>query len=268
VTIGAMIVRSLSRMRGVLIGVACLVTLFQVVLVLEARSYDQANMYELLGRMTPDFVQRWLGDSIATLASFRGMVAVGYFHPIIVLLVSMVAAYAASEPAGDAEAGYVDLLLSRPVPRRSLITRSAVVFLVCPPALALLMLAATWAAMAAFAPAARWPSLATMLTLAAHLVAVAWCFGALALAVASVVWRRGSALASAAIAAVSLYLTNVVAASWAPARIVDVVSPFHYYRATGILAGQTSPIHDLLVLGSASAALVALAYWRFSARDF
>ncbi|MGH9313603.1 MAG: ABC transporter permease subunit [Vicinamibacterales bacterium] len=264
----ALMGRSLARVRGLLIGVGALLAGFQVALVLQAAAFDQQQMFETLGRMMPGFVQRWLGDSVVTLASFGGIVSFGYFHPVVVLLVAMVAAFVASDPAGDVEAGHVDLLLSRPVARHWLVTRSAVLSLACPMALAALMMTSTWITVALVAPpTARGPSPAIILTLAAHVVAVAWCFGALSLALAGQARRRATAFGPAAIAAVALYFINVLAASWKPARLAEVLSPFHYYRGAEIVAGLTNPAQDLVVLGSAAAALVGVSYWRFRARD-
>jgi ABC-2 type transport system permease protein len=264
----SLIGRSIVRMRGILLGVSCLVASFQVGLVLQAASYEQAQAFDTLGRLMPAFMQRWMGDSMVALASFRGVVAFGYFHPMIVLVHSMVAAFIASELAADVEAGHVDLLLARPVPRRWLVTRSALLVSVTPAALATLMMAATVSAIALFAPtgAAR-PSIATILALAVHVAAVATCFGALSLALASFVSRRSAAFGPAAMVAVGLYFTNVLAASWRPAQWVDILSPLHYFQGARIAAGVVHPTDGLVVLVSMAATLISLAYWRFSVRD-
>jgi ABC-2 type transport system permease protein len=267
--IGALIGRSFARARGVLAGAALLLALFQLALVLQAASYDQQRMFETLGRMAPAFVQRWFGDTITALASFGGIVAFGYFHPVVVLLVALVTAFVASEPAGDVEAGHVDLLLAGPVARHWIVTRSGVLLLLCPVLLAAAMMTSTFTTAALVAPAdARGPSLSAIATISAHLVAVAWSFGALALLLASIARRRASAFAPAALTTVALYFLNVLAASWAPARAADVLSPFHYFQGTRILAGVSDPGRDLSVLVAATALLVAGSYWRFGARDF
>ena len=184
-TLTALVGRSLARVRGALLGVAGLLSALQVAIVLQAASHDQPT-FETLGRLTPEFIQRWLGDNIVAFASFGGLVAFGYFHPVVLLLVAMVAAFVASEPAADVEGGQVDLLLSRPVARHWLVTRSAVLSLVSPLMLAALMIASTSVAVAAFSPpSARGPSAVTLVTLAAHLVGVAWCWRTVARA------RRG-----------------------------------------------------------------------------
>jgi hypothetical protein len=266
--LAALVGRSMARVRGVFLGVAGLLCAFQVALVLQAASYDKPEMFEILGRMTPGFVQRWLGESMIALASFGGLVSFGYFHPVVVLLMAMVAAFVASDPAADVEAGHVDLLLSRPVARHWLVTRSALLSLACPLGLAALMLLTTWAAVAfAAPPQARGPSPATLLLLAAHLVAVAWWFGALSLALAGAARRRAAAFVPAAIAAVGLYFVNLLAASWQPARAADVLSPFHYYQGAEIVAGLSNPARNLFLLTLTAAILVSLSYWRFRTRD-
>jgi ABC-2 type transport system permease protein len=266
--LAALVVRSITRTRGVLAGVSLLLGAFQVSLVLQAASYEEQQAFEALGRMVPGFVQRWLGDGMFALGSFGGVVSFGFFHPVVVLLVSIIAAFLASDPAADVEEGHVDLLLARPVGRHWLVSRSAVLMAACPTALALLMMIATWTTAALVAPAsARWPSLTTTLTLSAHLVLVAWCFGALSLVLSTGARRRISAFGLAAFAAVALHFVNVLAASWAPARLVDILSPFHYYQGARILAGLTDPSRDLFTLGAAASVLVAAAYWRFGRRD-
>jgi beta-exotoxin I transport system permease protein len=264
----ALLGRSLSRMRGPLLAVATLVCAFQIATVLQAASIEQRQAFETLGQLLPGFVQRWLGDNLAGLASFGGVVALGYFHPVVVLLVAIVTAFVASEPAAEVEDGHVDLLLSRAVSRHWLITRSFLIAAACPLVLAGLMMTSTWTTVALAAPPSlQRPSPTTIATLAAHLVAVAWCFGGLSLALASESRRRSAAFTTAATAAVALYFVNVLAASWEPARIADVLSPFHYYQGAAILAGRSNPLRDLTLLGSTAAVLAAVSYWRFSMRD-
>jgi ABC-type transport system involved in multi-copper enzyme maturation permease subunit len=266
--LAALMVRSVTRARGVLTGVAMLLAVFQAALVLQAVSLHEQQSFEAAGRMVPGFIQRWLGDTMFAFGSFGGIVSFGYFHPVIVLVMSMATAFVASDPAADVEEGYVDLLLARPVARHWIVTRSTLLLAGCPAILAALMMTSTWTMTALVAPpSVQWPSLPMILTLSAHLVLVAWCFGAFSLMLSTGARRRASGFAPAAITAVALYLVNVLAASWAPARVLDTASPFHYYQGTKVLLGLTEPPRDLLTLGGAASALVALAYWRFNARD-
>ena len=267
-TLRPLVLRSLARTRGVLLGVGALLAAFNVAAVLQARSIDETQAFAMMGRMTPEFIQRWIGESFVALGSFAGLVGFGYCHPMIVLMISIVSALVASELVADVETGRVDLLLARPVGRHWLVSRSTLMMVVCPALLGTVMVAATTIAVALWAPAgAVKPSVRTLSMLALNLVAVAWCVGAFAIALSSLVGRRSAALGPAAILAVGLFFVNVLAASWTPAQAVDVLSPFHYFQGARILAGAFSPARDVLILMGAASVLVAVAYWRFAERD-
>ena len=77
-----------------------------------------------MAELIPAFLQRGLGGHAMLLASFNGTVTFGYFHPVIAIMVSVLAIYMASEPAHDVESGLVDLVLARSIPRHRLMTRS------------------------------------------------------------------------------------------------------------------------------------------------
>ncbi len=266
--LGALVRRSLGRHRWLLAGVVALTAAFQIAIVSQAAALEQAQGFELMSRFMPGFVQRWMGDSLGALASFAGVIGFGYFHPIVVLVVALLAAFVASELAADVEDGQVDLLLTRPVARRSLVTRSALLVLLCPAAIVTVMIAATMTTVALVAPdGAAWPSVRVLSILGVNLAGVTWSVGGLSLALASLARRRAAAFGPAALLTVGLYLVNVLAASWRPARTVDLLSPFHYFQGPRILAGEFLPAADLMVLLTGTIALGAIAYWRFNARD-
>jgi len=264
----ALMGRALARVAGLVAGVAAVLMGLQVIVVLVAASQEETQSFELIQRLAPGFVQRQFGATLPAFLSFGGVVSFGYFHPVVVLMLSLLAAYVATEPAADVEHGHVDLLLSRPLARHWVVTRSLALAIIIPLVIVLLMLASSRFALVAFAPpGARWPSATSVGLMAAHLVAVTWCFGTAGLAAASVARRRLSAMGPVAILAVSLYLLEVVGGAWAPVAWTTVISPFHYYQGAAVLAGMADSTRDFLVLGSMSLASTAVAYWRFHARD-
>jgi ABC-type transport system involved in multi-copper enzyme maturation permease subunit len=266
--LSALVRRSFARVGWLFAGVAVLLMGLQALLVTIAVAQEEVQSFELITRLAPSFLQRQFGSALPMFLSFSGLVTFGYFHPVVLLTLAVGTAVVATELAGDIEGGQVDLLLSRPVARHWLVTRSLLMVLLVPLLLVLLMLMATWISLAGYAPnGARWPSAAVLASMAAHLVALAWCVGALGLATAAAVSRRMSAMGPVAIAAVSLYLLDLVATAWRPLAPVAIVSPFHYYQGAAILAGTADLLGDLLVLGSMAAVAFAFAYWRFSTRD-
>jgi ABC-2 type transport system permease protein len=261
--------RSVGNAWHVLAGGLLVLTAFQVVLVAQAESIESSQAFGKMADFIPAFLQRGLGQQALLLASFKGTIAFGYFHPVVVLLVSLLAVYFATEPAYDVESGRVDLLLARAVPRHRLITRSLMLSLGVVVCGVTLMALGTWSGLRLFAPAlsASWPSAQTIATLIFHLTAVAWCFGALAVAVAAGSARWSTAFTLVALVTVVMYLLDYLAIAWSPARAIAWISPFDYYPAIPILGGTAPAWSNLLTLWFATIVFSAIAYWRFERRD-
>ena len=260
--------RSAAQSARIVGVIFVLLVSFQLLLVVQASSYQQSQSFGRIAELMPGYLQRGLGNMALLLASFQGMVTLGYFHPVIVVLMAVLASYLASEPAHEVEAGLVDLVLARPLGRQLLVWRSLLLAAGSTVAAGLAMAVGTWAGLLLLADRAwDWPSPVTLAWLVAHLVAVAWCFGALGLALAAGARRRAGPFAIVSVSAAFLYLIDLVALNWAPARLVAWLSPFHYYPAVWILAGRAPRWSNLVILLSATAVLSAIGYWRFTRRD-
>lgn len=266
--LAALFRRSLAQSSRILLGVMALLVGFQLLIVIQASSYQQSQSFGRIAELMPGYLMRGLGNMALLLISFPGMVTAGYFHPVIVVMLALLAIYLATEPAQEVETGLVDLVLARAIPRHHLVTRSLLLMVFVVAMSTLAMGGGTWVGLRLFAdPGWDWPPATTLASLLAHLGAVACCLGALGLAVAAGARRRNVAFGLVAFTAVVLYLVAFLALSWAPARLVAWLSPFYYYPAVAILAGVAPRWTNLLVLMSATSVLVAVAYWRFDRRD-
>jgi ABC-type transport system involved in multi-copper enzyme maturation permease subunit len=264
----AMLRRSASQARYVLLGSFTLLFGFQLVIVGQAAEIQRTQSFSRMAELLPGFLQRGLGSKAMLLATFKGTVAFGYFHPVVCLLVALVAMYVTTEPAHEVEAGLVDLELARSVPRHRLLTRSVLLAAASVAIGLALMAIGTSAGGRAFAPgSADLPSGATRFYLLLHLSGVAACFGAFGLLVAVWSQRWMTAFTTGVLTAVVLYLVDFLAIGWPPMRVVSWISPFHYYPALSVIAGDAPMARDLTVLYSAAAVFTALAYWRFQRRD-
>ena len=67
--------------------------------------------------------------------------------------------------------------------------------------------------------------------------------------------------------AVVAYMIDFLAIGWRPMRMIAWLSPFHYYPALSIIAGDAPMGRDLSVLVAAATVFIALAYWQFQRRD-
>lgn len=260
--------RSAVQARYVLLGCLCLLCGFQIVVVGQASAIEEAQSFGRMAEFVPAFLQRGLGSKVMLLATFKGTVAFGYFHPVVAVLVSVLAVYVTTEPAHEVESGLVDLTLARAVPRHRILTRSLLLAAAAVGAAVVLMASGTWVGLRLFAsPSFDAPSAPVAAQLLLHLAAVAACFGGVGLAVAAYCRRWSTAFTTAALAVVVLYLVDFLAIGWPPMRSIAWVSPFHYYPALSILAGDAPGWRNLAVLTSAAAISSALAYWQFNRRD-
>jgi len=262
--IARLTIRTLARHKGLIAGMAAVLAGFQVLLVVIAANLQREGLFSQLAALVPSNIQAALGGSL--IASFGGLLAFGFFHPVVVLGLAVGASYLGSELAGDVETGLVDLVAARPVPRAALVARTLVAIVAASTTIVGLMVVASRASALAVGGAADTPVSATV-ALAVNLLAVTWCCGAAGLAIAAVTRSRAAAAGAAALVFISTYLVNFAAAWWRPARFAARFTPFHYFDAMPIVLGTHDPARDILVLLSASALLVVAALVSYQRRD-
>ncbi|MBI2221841.1 MAG: ABC transporter permease subunit [Acidobacteria bacterium] len=261
----ALLHRSFRRARALLMALAAVLAAFQVLVVLAAGYLHQQGGFSQVVALLPPMAQQLMGG---VFSSFGSMVAFGYFHPVVIIVMVGLAIVVASEPAADVESGVVDLVLARPIRRGHLVTRSLLMLLLTTSIIASLMVAASWSSLQMLAPPGASLRAAVVAKLATNLVAVAWAAGALALAVASLAKRRGAAAGGVAIVVLALYLLNVLAEINPRIRPYAPLSPFHYYQPIGIVSGMgTRWAGDVSLLVGVAAVFAAVAFVAYSKRD-
>jgi ABC-2 type transport system permease protein len=263
-----LILFSLRRVRILVLVVGLLLAVFQVFLIVIARSVQRSNAFEQMGALIPPFLREMMGPSLAGFMSFGGIVCLGYFHLSVMGSLVAVSISLATAPTGEIEIGFADLILSRPIARHSLITRSIAVVVICTSALLLMMMAGTWAGLNLLAPPdVEWPGRRLILSLAANLGLLMLCWSGIAMAIGSAARRRIVAGALAGLAALATFLLDYVARAWQPAESVAWLSPFRYYSPFDLLMGNPLPARNLEVLAGIAAGGFILAYILFSRRD-
>jgi len=263
-----LLLRSASQARYLIFGCFVLLCGFQLVIVGQAAEIERTQSFSRMADLLPGFLQRGLGSRAMLLATFRGTVAFGYFHPVVCILISGLAMYLTTEPAHEVESGLVDLELSRSVPRHRLLTRSLLLAFAALVAGACLMAAGTWLGAALFdAHDLGLPTPAVRARLLLNLVALGWCSAGFALLVATLSKRWMTAFTLVMLTTVVMYMIDFLAIGWRPMRLIAWISPFHYYPALSIVAGDAPMAYDLGVLLTAATVFIALAYWQFQRRD-
>jgi ABC-type transport system involved in multi-copper enzyme maturation permease subunit len=168
----------------------------------------------------------------------------------------------------EVESGLVDLELARAVPRARLLTRSVLLSVTYTLCAALLMGVGTSAGTWLFdAGDMEIPDAALRLKLLANLFAVAACFAGYALAIGAFSTRWSTAFTTASLTAALLYLVDFLAIGWRPMRLLNWLSPFHYYPALLVITGDAPMTRDLAILLGAGVTFAAIGYWQFQRRD-
>jgi ABC-2 type transport system permease protein len=209
-----------------------------------------------------------MGPAVIGLMSFSGIVCVGYFHVAVMGAVIGLVIGLSCEIASEVETRFVDLILSRPVARHQLITRSAVVVLLCTAFVLSLMMIGTWVGLGWLAPeGATWPSSHLIRSLALNLGLLMFCWAGVGIGVSSFCRRRSVAGAVAGLMALTTYLLDYLARAWEPAEHVAWLSPFRYYNPLDLILGNPTPWYNLWVLLGVGITGLGLGYVVFWKRD-
>ena len=258
--------RSVARHRALIAALTALLCGFQVLLVVVAGNLQRQGLFSQLAALVPPFIQEAMGG--LAVASFAGTIALGFFHPVVMLTLTCGGIYLASEPAGEVEHGLVDLVVARPVPRHFVIVRSALMCGAVTGAMVALMFVSNRIAARWLTPeGAGSLSNARLALVACNLLVVAWTFSGAGLAAAASASRRATAAGAIALTAVFLYLLQFAAVAWTALRPAARVSPFHYYEAMPTLLGASEPWRNIAGLIAATLILVFLAEVLYARRD-
>ena len=259
---------SLKRVRILVLVMGLVLCAFQVVLILVARSVERSNGFDQLTTLLPPFFREMLGPALTSFMSFSGIVSLGYFHLAVMSALITISVVLSTSPAAEIETGFIDLILSRPVTRPWIITRSIVVVMLCSIFLLGMMMTGTFAGLNALAPRdAAWPAPHVISSLAINMGLLMLCWSGVAMALASVARRRSVAGALTGLLALVMFLLDYVGRLWKPAEAIAWLSPFRYYNPFDLVMGRPLPARNLLVLAGVAFAGFVAAYVLYSRRD-
>ncbi len=198
-------------------------------------------------------------DDFTQLASFLSSELFGVILPLILPFYGIIAL--SNVVAGAEERGRLDVLLGNPIPRHHLIVGSFVVVAVYQ-----LMLVAVVGTVVYTVATALDLELTTRQTMRAAfaLWPLALAFGALALAMSSLVRQRSVALGAPAAILFLMYLVNVIGRLAPAVSGIRFGSAYHYYGSSIVDGVWWSGVAVLL---AAAASLVAIAVVMFNRRD-
>ncbi len=235
-------------------------------------SYLMPMVYATFGRefavllesgIVPDAFLRMMG---ADPFSLEGAIALGWVHPIgIALFALLPVGLGATAIAGERQRGTLEVLLSRPLSRRTLFATHLLTLVLVAVLLTLAALAGTVVAAAVYGVTGELDA-GSLGFLALNTIALLGALGAIALAASASFDRLGPPVGIAFAVVLIAYVLEFLGTLWPDAAFLQPFSPFHYISPLDVLAGRGSASDIALLLGIA---VVATAYglWHFPRRD-
>ena len=211
----------------------------------------------------PDAFLRLLG---ADPFSLNGAVALGAVHPIALgLQMIYPVGFAAYALAGERQRGTLEVLLARPVSRRSVFLTLFTALVAFAAMTTAAQVAGTVAGAALYGVADQLDA-STLGFLGLNTVLLLAALTAVCLAASAVFDRPSTPLAIGLFVVIGGYVLEVLGTLWPDAAFLQPYSPFHYLRPLDVLAGRDVNA-DLVVLAGIVLVALAFALVRFPRRD-
>jgi ABC-2 type transport system permease protein len=218
----------------------------------------------LEGFLPPEMTEMIFGQF--GLASFEGAVAFGYQHPFSLVGSVAMVIVAATIPAAERERGYLEVFLSRPVPRARYILATLLFVLLASLALPLALLLGTALGLRLVEPpeVIRWTS---YVPAAAGMALLLLSIGSYTLLFATGARRRGTAVAQAVAFTLLFYWMDFMGDYWDTLTYARKASPFFYFDPGRASSGGGLSVTEVTVLASISGIASLLAIVNFDRQD-
>lgn len=198
--------------------------------------------------------------------SLPGAIALGFIHPISVALNAIFAVgFAAAAVAGERQRGTLEVLLARPLGRRSVtVTLYVCVVVFVAVTMAALLLGA-WISVT-LTGATNELDVGRLPVLWLNGVLLFGALGAIGLAASVSFDRLTPALGIGVGVAIVSYFLEILGSLWPDAKGVQPLSLFHYLQARNVLSGVVDPV-SFVVLAAVSLIALGVALVVFPRRD-
>ena len=198
--------------------------------------------------------------------SLSGAVALGTVHPVALgLQLVYPVGFAAFAIAGERQRGTLEVLLARPVSRRSVFLTLFVAVVAFAALVTAAQLAGTVLGAALYDVAGQLDP-GALAFLGLNTLALLAALAAICLAASASFDRPSTPLAIGLVVVIAGYVLEVLGTLWPDAAFLQPYSPFHYLQPLEILAGRDATT-DALILAAVAAVALGIGLVRFPRRD-
>jgi len=223
--------------------------------------FDPTEFDTIMDSLPETMVQAFGWENMASPSGYLGSTVYGLVVPVLTVIFAI--AFGTRLLAADEEAGTLELIVTYPVSRISLVLQRALTVAVAGLGVATVVFAV--AALLA-GPVELEVPLDNLLAASFQLGLLALVFGTLVMAIGGFVGRRGVVMGAAAAVAVVSYFGATIVPQIAGLEWFQNLSVFHFYDGAGVLEDGFVATDALILIGL-SVILVALAAVGFNRRD-
>lgn len=237
----------------------------QVIILPDVDSLQQ--MAELMDSLPPVMVQMFGGGGVEFMATPEGYLSLRFFG-IVPLFFSVYAVMAGLNVSiNDEDQGIMDMLLSLPLPRWRLLIERFLAYSIILSGILLVSVVGLWVG-TQMTPLFQSLQVSRLLENILNMLAVMLSVMAFTTLAATVLRRRGQAVALAAVFVIAGYFLDSLgqAASESILNTLRFISPFSYYDSAAVMTNGVA-WGDVGLLTAVTVLLVAGAVWFFQRRD-
>jgi ABC-2 type transport system permease protein len=228
-------------------GMALVIFLFQLAVCAIVHDDKKVEAFLRLLDYLPPFIKSVLGGETLAVGNISGLIAIGYNHPLIMILYML---YAVGVPtnllAGEVARGTMELILSRQTTKTQVYTCAGLITVVGMFAMVLAMFLGTVAGTTLYEFTQDVP-LHDFFKIGINGGLMASAVGAMAL-LAAACFRRPVAVGLTVSYLVVMYFTSFVSEWWPRMAFLSPTTLFHYINGFDIFVKHVWPIRDMAVL--------------------
>ena len=228
-------------------GMSLVIFLFQIAVCAIIHDDDKVEAFLRLLNFLPPFIKSVLGGESLQVGNVAGLIAIGYNHPLIMILYML---YAVGVPtnllAGEVQRGTMELILSRQTTKTQVYACAGLITVVGMFAMVLVMFLGTVAGTTLYTFTQDVP-LHDFFKIGINGGLMASAVGAIAL-LAAACFRRPTAVGLTVSYLVVMYFTSFVSEWWPRLAFLSPTTLFHYINSIDIFVKHMWPVRDMAVL--------------------
>jgi len=253
--------------RGFAIFSMIFITLMQFLILYLITTFDTASIVSVILEQIPEKLRLFLNDSFFSMLTFDGAAAFGFNHPMVLALLAMNAInIPVHHISREMETGTLELLLSHPFKRKSLIISLWVTGCTILIAIIIAALIGSFSAIILFHQLSMGIFL-NMIQISLNL----WLLFVLIMSytlLIAVFGKKGNKAGNiSAVITFVFYLLHFLSQIWSALEFTMPFNIFTYYEPQNLMFGQSNILIDGIVLVVLILTCLIISLWQFNKRD-